>query len=169
LIGMLAGLAYHRRQNWLSRHGRLLLVAGAVLTVIAVGVQARYASFFLPEQKQPFWIIWGTIEALCWACVTLGFVTGRISFGARLDQVLTTGGAWSFSIYMWHALILFTAHQLLGPVGGTGIVALALNCIVLLGATLAFSWLSYSLIEQPFLGLRTRYVETPKDGINDQR
>jgi peptidoglycan/LPS O-acetylase OafA/YrhL len=169
LIGMLAGLIYHRRQDWLYRHGRLLLVAGALLTVIAVGVQARYASFFLPDQKQPFWIIWGTIEALCWAGVTLGFVTSRISFGARLDRVLTTGGAWSFSIYMWHALILFTAHQLLGPVGGTGIVALALNGVVLLGATLAFSWLSYSLIEQPFLGLRTRYVETPADVINDQR
>ena len=99
----------------------------------------------------------------------LGFVNGRISVGARLDRLFATWGAWSFSIYMWHALILFTAHELLGSVGGTGVVALALNGIALLGATLAFSWLSYSLIEQPFLGLRTRYVETPSNGINAQR
>lgn len=159
LIGMLAGLVYHRRQAWLEQRGRLLLLAGALLTLVAVGVQARYASTFLTDQKQPFWIVWGTIEALCWACVILGFVGGRVSFGARLDHVFATCGAWSFSIYMWHALILFTAHELLGPVGGTGLIALVLNAVALLGATLAFSWLSYSVIEQPFLGLRTRYVE----------
>ncbi|GHD12823.1 acyltransferase family protein [Tianweitania populi] len=161
LIGMLAGLAYHRRKDWLNRHGRLLFFVASLVTIVAVGVQARYASSFLPDQKQPFWIIWGTIEAACWAGVILGFVRGGISFGERLDRVFATCGAWSFSIYMWHAMILFTAHELFGSVGGTGIVALGLNAAVLLGATLAFSWLSYSVIEQPFLNLRTRYVEAP--------
>ncbi|MBP0441202.1 acyltransferase family protein [Tianweitania sediminis] len=159
LIGMLAGLLFVLRSAWLELRGRLICLVGVVLTVVAVGLQARHASYFLPEQKQPFWILWGTIEALCWALVIVGFTGGRMSFGARADRFLAQGGTWSFSIYMWHALIIFIALQLFGSIGGVGPAALVLNFVLVLAATLAFAWLSFTVIEQPFLSLRGRYVE----------
>jgi peptidoglycan/LPS O-acetylase OafA/YrhL len=166
LIGMLAAMAYRKHQQFIHLRARVILWLGAVLTLLAVAVQARYASYFLPQQKDPFWTFWGTVEASCWALVIIGFVGSRFAWNTRLGRAVTLGGTWSFSIYMWHALIIFTMHELLGSIGGTGFLALLLNGLVVLAAVLAFAWLSFTVIERPFLRMRGQYVDPPKARIH---
>lgn len=160
LIGMAAAVLYNRHRDFLARPGSLVLIAGAVLTMLAVAAQARFASFFLTGEKQPFWIIWGTLEAMLWASVVVGYLASSFRLPATLDGFLRKGGEWSFSIYMWHALVIFTVHELLGRQGASGAATLALDGAIVLALTLGVAFLSFGVIEKPFLGLRRRYLSS---------
>lgn len=160
LIGMAAAVLYNNHRDFLARRGTLVLVTGAVLTVLAVAAQARFASFFLTGEKQPFWIVWGTLEAMLWASVVVGYLASSFRLPAALDGVLRKGGEWSFSIYMWHALVIFTVHELLGRQGASGAATLLLDGAIVLALTLGVAFLSFGVIEKPFLGLRRRYLSS---------
>lgn len=157
LVGMLAAMAYARYLPLIQRWGRPLLVLAALVVLVGAGIQARWLSYLAPEARQPLGVVWGTIEAGYWALFVLAYLGARLPWPRRVGGALARGGEWSFSFYMWHALIIFTVHQTLGPIGGNGAVGLVLNGVLVLSATLAFAWLSYSLIERPFLDMRSRY------------
>ncbi|WEJ32926.1 acyltransferase [Devosia sp. SD17-2] len=166
LIGMLAAIAYARFQTTIQRWGRPLLLLAAVVVLIGVGIQARWLSFLAPEPKQPLWVIWGTIEAGFWAVLVVAYLGARVPWPDFLHRAFCRGGEWSFSFYMWHALVIFAVHQSLGSFGGTGALALGMNGVMVLGVTLVFAWLSYTLIEAPFLDMRSRYGRlTAKDEL----
>lgn len=160
LWGMAAAMLWQRRRLWLERHGRWLLAAGVLAAWAALAWLARNASYFSPEQRQPAWILWSTVEALVWAAVLLGYLGARIPWPAPLAWLLGRGGAWSYSFYLWHGLLLYLAHRHLGAWSPSGVVALdaLANFVLLLPVALALAALSYTTIEQPFLRLRGRYV-----------
>lgn len=157
VVGMLSAMIYARHRTALERRGRLLLAASVVLVLVAVGCQSHYASFFSPDRKQAFWIVWGTIEAALWAAVVVCYLAASFELPGWIDAALRKGGEWSFSIYMWHALVIYILHEALGPIGGISGPALALNGLLALAAVLAFAWLSFTVIEHPFLEMRVRY------------
>lgn len=158
LIGMLAAIVHRERQGWLQRHGGKLLLAAAVLVFAMVGVQARWASFFAADPKQPFWIVWGTLEAALWGALVVGYLNARFALPGHVETGLRKGGEWSFSIYMWHTLVIFTLHELFGRIGGGSAATMFLvDGTLVLACTLALAWLSYGVIERPFLQLRGRY------------
>lgn len=158
LIGMLAAIVYTRYRTVIERRGRLLLAMAVVAVLVGVGIQARWFSFLAPEPKQPLGVIWGTIEAGFWAALVVAYLGAKLPWPEALHRAFCRGGEWSFSFYMWHALVIFAMHQTLGSIGGTGAVAIALNGAAVFAVTLAFAWLSYTLIERPFLDMRSRYV-----------
>lgn len=78
-------------------------------------------------------------------------------------RVLTTVGVLSYSLYLWQQL--FLAPQGTGiPVVGSGVLGLI--------TLAAVGWLSYVLIERPFLGLKDRLQRparvTPSDAPGDE-
>ena len=158
LVGMLAAIAYDRLKPALERHGKPLLAGALVLVFLGAAFQARWLSYFSAEPKQPLGVIWGTVEALLWAGVVISYLAARLPWPTWLGRALGKGGEWSFSFYMWHAMIIYVAHELVGPIGGIGYPALAFNGLVVLVATLVFARLSYGIIERPFLDMRLRYT-----------
>ncbi|MEO3386175.1 acyltransferase [Mesorhizobium sp. CAU 1741] len=160
LVGMLVAIIHHQRQGWLHRHGGKLLLVSVVAILVMVGAQARWASFFAADQKQPFWIIWGTIESALWGAVAVGYLNARFSWPTLVESVLRKGGEWSFSIYMWHALVIFTLHELFGRIGGGTATMFLIDGALVLACTLVLACLSYSVIERPFLQLRGRYRDS---------
>ncbi len=159
LWGMLAAVLWTQRRAWFERHGRVLLALAVLAVWAATTWQARYASYFLPEPRQPAWVVWGTVEALAWAALVLGYVSARIAWPAPMARALEHAGAWSYSFYLWHGLLLYTAQRFVGvwsPFGSVMANALA-NFALLLPVTLALAGLSYATIERPFLRLRGRY------------
>lgn len=166
LIGMMGAMLYARHRSWFEKHAGLILVASLILIWVALGIQARWASYFLPDQKQPFWIAWSSLEASLWAAILIGYLAAPFRLPDWIDRAFAKGGEWSFSIYMWHTLVIFTMAELFGRFGGTGMLNLALTGSLVLAVTLAFSWLSYSAIERPFLIMRRRYTQS--DGQKEQ-
>ncbi|MBP6599806.1 MAG: acyltransferase [Giesbergeria sp.] len=161
LWGMLAALCWQRYASVLQRHGRWLLVLALALLWLASTVQARYASYFSPEPRQAFWVFWGTAEALVWAGVVLAYLGAGIAWPRPLARWLERGGAWSYSLYLWHGLVLFVLHRAVGgwmPLGSVAANAV-LHFALVLPLSLAVAWLSFITIEQPFLRLRGRYVQ----------
>ncbi|AQV96379.1 acyltransferase [Cupriavidus necator] len=161
LIGMLAAVLFARHRARLARLGMPLLAAAVLLVVLNSALQARYASYFLPVPRQAYWIFWSMLEAGAWALLITAWQVAPVRMPARLDRLLCRGGEISFSFYLLHGMVLYIAHQVLGPVVLTGRVMVD---SLLIGVPLYFlCWqvaaLSYEAIEKPFLGLRRRYGE----------
>lgn len=158
LIGMLAAIVYARTRPALEHRGRVLFGLAVLLIFLGAALQARWLSYLSPEPKQPLGVLWGSVEATLWAFVVITYLAARLPWPNSIAGVLVKGGEWSFSLYMWHAMIIYIVHELLGPIGGTGGLALALNGVCVLVLAILFAGLSFSIIEKPFLDMRRRYA-----------
>src|SRR5690606_5710776 len=136
LIGMLAA---QLASQWKLRplHGLWTLAAGFVMWGL-LEVQARWASYFLPEQVQLAWLAWPTIEAVGWAAVILAYAHWRGALWAWLGKWLERGGEISFSLYLWHALIIYLFIELLGKPDWFG--HWQLDALAVGGLILALTW-----------------------------
>lgn len=122
---------------------------------------AHFFSYQAPEQQQPWWILWPTLEALIWAGVTLAYLCTSLQLPNLLAKLLGLMGQVSYSWYLLHALILWLWTQLLGPLEWFDSFTLNLlaNWLVLGVISLVFAKLSYHTLEEPFLGMRRRYAK----------
>ena len=159
LIGMLAALLYNRNKEYLSQRGSLLMLLAFIVVLINAAVQARYASFFLVQPKQVFWIFWSMLEAGGWALFITAWVSARFELPKWLDRFMRRGGEISFSFYLMHALVIYLTYQAFGVLTLTGnIVADGIfTAVGLYILTWTAATLSYETIEKPFLGLRSGY------------
>jgi len=161
LIGMMAAMVYQRalQAGWL-RHW-LWLPASLLLVWAGVGAMAHFFSYQAPEQQQPWWILWPTLEALIWAGVTLAYLCTSLQLPNLLAKLLGLMGQVSYSWYLLHALILWLWTQLQGPLEWFDSFTLNLlaNWLVLGVISLVFAKLSYHTLEEPFLGMRRRYAK----------
>jgi peptidoglycan/LPS O-acetylase OafA/YrhL len=158
LIGMAAALAY---RVWYDKPLGFLcpLMACVMLALLFIYNQAGG----LPN-SHPWKIIWPSVEALGWA----GFIIGYLKLAPRLprpvSKALASIGEISFSMYLLHVCVIAAVLQLgpltfgLGPVGASLMNGL---CLVLPG-TIAVSWMTFRLIERPFLRMRVRYLNDSK-------
>lgn len=157
LVGMLAA-QYALRYMTRTLHGGWVLVA-ALGMVLLLEAQAHWASYFLPEQVQPAWLAWPTVEAIGWALVIVSYAHWRGGLWQWLGALLERGGEISFSLYLWHALVIFLVTRWLGTPNWFG--DWRLDALVVTAGVLAVSWgvaqVSYRTIEAPFLSLRERY------------
>ena len=157
LIGMLAAIFYRRKKAMLERFGKHVFLFAALLVFLGAAVQARWLSFLSLEPKQPLGVVWGSLEASIWAGFVVAYLAAQFRFPRLVAFGLMRGGEWSFSLYMWHAMIIFIANQMFGMIGGTGAWAIATNALFVLGIAIIFSGVSYAVIEKPFLEMRKKY------------
>ncbi len=161
LIGMWAALLAQQYAAWLARRATPLLVAASLVVWCGIGAQARYASFFFESPRQPFWIIWPTLEAIMWALFIVGYVSCTWNYPNWLERALRWGGAVSYSLYLMHGLVIYTVHYYLHwwePGQPVWRLFLYIPLIAVLAWGLAS--LSYVTIERPFLQLRKRYLKS---------
>jgi peptidoglycan/LPS O-acetylase OafA/YrhL len=154
LIGMGAAILYRtypdRGYAWLCPLA--LVVMGALL----FGYSEQGGASVGANWK----LVWPTLEGTVWA----GFILGYLDFAGRLPSWTATlfarVGQISFSIYLLHTAIIAVVLKV-GPVqfgfGANGDAVINALVFVLPGC-LAVSWVTFRLIEQPFLRLRVRYL-----------
>lgn len=162
LWGMAAAMLWQQRRLWLERHGRWLLALALLLAWAATAWLAQHASHFKAEPRQAAWVVWGTVEALVWSLVILSYLGARLRWPTPIAHMLSLGGTWSYSFYLWHGLLLYVTHRYLGvwsPTASMALNALA-NFVLLLPAALMLAAFSYATIERPFLQLRTGYIQS---------
>lgn len=160
LWGMVAAVVWQRRQAWLELYGRWALPAALLTVWGCLAWMAQHASYFSQDRQQPVWVVWGTVEALAWAFVVLAYLGARVAWPTFLMRALNHGGTWSYSIYLWHAPLIFVVHHYFGVWEPTGSVAIncLLNFALLFPAVLVLAATSYVTIERPFLRMRSSYV-----------
>src|SRR4051794_14307498 len=162
LIGTAAAIAYTRLAG--RRLEVLCLVVAVVMPFVLFGFNRAGGT-----ADQAAWkVLWPTIEGVLWA----GFVIGYMQLGQRLpvwaSRALASVGEVSFSMYLLHVTII-AAVMKLGPLtfGLAPTGAAALNALVLvLPATVAVSWITFRLIERPFLKLRVRYLASSEPNVS---
>jgi peptidoglycan/LPS O-acetylase OafA/YrhL len=154
LIGMGAAILY---RSWVDR--RLAVLALVVLIVMPFVLFAFNRTGGTMDQAS--WkVLWPDVEGLLWASFILGYMQVGPRLPEWLSRVLASVGEVSFSMYLLHVAVI-TAVMKLGPLtfGLEPTGAAAANALLLvLPGTIALSWVTFRLIERPFLKLRVRYL-----------
>jgi len=160
LIGMIAAVMYvrserHRDPSHGSPRLRLLLVLAATvaLGVVLQGVADR--GEWLAEWS---WHIHHTWEALLWVSLVMLSLKGFSGMVLLVNRFWAVLGKLSYSFYLWHVPVLFYVidpiKSSLGERAYQQSTWLLLLPVVALGLTVLVSYLTFRLIELPFLNLK---------------
>jgi peptidoglycan/LPS O-acetylase OafA/YrhL len=163
LIGMLIARIYAREEDR-PQFWRFILLPAFALVVASLWWFNRHGGW----PRVTWWkVLWPTWEGACWGLVILGYLAFAPRLPARLSGVLSRLGETSFSLYMTHGIVislLVPRHWYYSAGSAYWGDALVSTLLILLPATIVISFLTYHVIERPFLELRVRYlVHRPSD------
>lgn len=158
VLGM--GAAYLMRV-WENRRG---LLRGVFWMAIPLAVAVIY--YFHRAGGWPVvagWkVVWPTIEGSVWALLILGYAGAGVILPRLISAALARVGEISFSIYLLHFPIIdaFARHPDFLPriSKRPEVNALFSTLVLALPCTLALSWLTFRVIELPFLQRRQKYL-----------
>jgi peptidoglycan/LPS O-acetylase OafA/YrhL len=172
-IGMLAGCLYSGRADfslpkWLGWKF-LPLVAWLVPFYVVYLYHRLGGNNHLPAGNW-FWLIYPDLEALAWVFFTLAYVMNPWDWPERVSKTLGWLGALSFSLYVNHWLFVhdLTWRRLEMPWGRMALPqfsesmttnALLSFTFVALPLLVAFSAITYYVIEKPFFEMRRSYLK----------
>lgn len=160
LFGMLA--AYQLRQGRLKWWSGLIpcCICFAAATVVLY-IFNRYGGGWVSNGSWK--VFWPTLEGFVFASMIVAVVLTRTSIWPNpVAKVLQFIGTISFSMYLLHQPVMSVAQAIGFKIGfGQSIYFDAcLTGMALLIPVVALSWLSFTVIEQPFMALRKRYLTT---------
>jgi peptidoglycan/LPS O-acetylase OafA/YrhL len=152
---------------WIQKHNSFGKLAGRLLPVFTLLVLATFYGFHLSggfPGNQPWRIFFPTVEALVWSGFLLSYLNAAHLVPPSISRPLDFVGKISYSIYLLHltVVLIFTTRGWYFNIPGWTTLSILLSTTFLyLPPTLLASWLTYTLIEKPFLDLRKRYVNSP--------
>ena len=171
VVGMLLGrrwlaIGLDKASNPPGMHVLWLLPAG-LLVLLGLHVFSLKVGF--AEIKSPAWTIWPLIEAAMWGAFVWVYLQvrwpGPLAFRARADAVLAALGSISYSIYVFHNLVLAAYNAHAGVLSFTGqerLDTILTGALCVLPLVLLLAAVTYQLIERPFLSLRGSYLRDPQ-------
>lgn len=170
LVGMLLGLHWNMRYGVgdpIRRVSAIYMLPAAMLVLLVLHGFSRWCGY--TAINHPLWIIWPPIEGAMWGLVLWLYMTVRAprlaGLAPHLGNLLANLGTISFSIYVWHNLVIHAWKKSgwLMPVGELAANVVVTAILIILPLVIALSTLTYWLIERPFLGMRGDYLR-PTDG-----
>ncbi len=157
LIGMLVARWYLERPAPPRAPGLRFGLAAALVAGLLWWYNA-HGGFVAIKRWQ---VLWVTAEGLGWGLFVLAYLDLAPRLSARLSGLLARLGEVSFSLYLLH----FPLHCSLVKIGcyrscglPPNLDALVNAALLLVPAALGLSFLTYHVIEKPFLSLRVRYL-----------
>lgn len=108
--------------------------------------------------QSPVWIVWPTIQAVLMATLLITYLGARSMPAMRW---LAYVGKISFSIYAWQILIFYATLPVIRGLPSNAFLTSYSAGLLVLPILIAFSAMSFRLIEKPFLDMRIRYVDPP--------
>lgn len=152
LVGHLLGWYY--RKGKLNLSNPLWLFGSFAFLNFLVWAAFRGSQFFHVGQggvsSHWFWIIWPDVAAAVSAVLIVSYLQCRLPI--PFSGVLSALGRYSYSIYLWHIMVMSLCVQLSTRTHHYWIMGLVIP------ATFAVSALSYHVIERPFLARRVSYL-----------
>ncbi|WP_457492201.1 acyltransferase family protein [Tardiphaga sp. P5_C7] len=160
--GMIASEVYSKmRRNGVTVSLWWSLAVVTIITLITAQI-FKAPSFFHVDygkvasdgiSRSPIWIFWPCLQAATWGTLAVTYLlSSSVILGSRTVAKL---GEWSYSAYIWHILVITALKgQFLG------MSPMAFGFLIILPVTVAISFFSFTIIEQPFNKLR-RKAPTP--------
>jgi peptidoglycan/LPS O-acetylase OafA/YrhL len=159
VLGM---LLFHIGYALKARH----LLASAVFLILAAVYYAfdRLGGWYGPSEA--IWIILPTIEGAL-ICVLIAYYDhSPIRVPKPLSWSLATMGSVSYSMYLLHPFFIFELSALADRLFHPGFYeSLCFGTIAFL-STVPIAWVSFALIEKPFLALRISYRRTISSALD---
>lgn len=156
-VGFFLGYFAVSARAWLRTVLGLVALAGFGGMAVLLNRQGGFTEIG-PELRFSAYVV-GIILA---TCVLIWANDPRPWKWRPADAVFRSLGTWSYSTYMWHAIILtlivVPSWEYMGSQGMDKSSALILGLALTFLVVTVVSWLSYNLVEAPFLALRPRYV-----------
>lgn len=168
LIGMLAAVI-QRKHSVRFAHPAVLLTASLVLMITIRWFNRAGGATNITT---PIWIFWPLAEGLIWAFFLLAYVNLRLEIPKILETGLAKLGEISFSIYVMHNLVLAVLAKHIGVISfiGNPIADAAITSIIVtMPPVLLLSWLTFSVVEKPFLSFRKPYLKIMNDAPVNQK
>jgi peptidoglycan/LPS O-acetylase OafA/YrhL len=145
-----------------QQHGQASLLAGLCLCLLSCFLFQKYSYV----EGQGF--LWFTTSfgysllAISFACLTMS----ALSPNSWLHRLRIPGAAaialWSYALYLAHKPLM---HVLIAPITELGIdVKSAIGIAFMFAASTLAGWLLFTLVETPFMALRTRYFPVNAQG-----
>jgi peptidoglycan/LPS O-acetylase OafA/YrhL len=176
IIGMIFGFMFDSLRRKLAHPACLPL---AMVSVMLAASHFHAFGGLVASVNSYVWIYWPTLEGLVWGFLIVAYNASNLRIPQPFSRWLALAGTLSFSMYMshyfflrtsmWYVLCLSSADQHSGWLGVvleqlrihplTG--GLVFGLCVVFPLTLLASILTYSLIEKPFLELRSTYTRRP--------
>jgi len=165
IFGMLAAHFYDSMQHKAKATSFILLL----LSVAALGFTYDYFNRlggYYDMAKYPsgnvIWVFLPAVEGLLYSGILLGYLTLPVRIPQFFDKLLASMGEVSYSLYWCHVFIinfcLIGIKHLNIPIHSFK-MALFVGIVFILPVCLAFSFLTYHIIELPFFSLRKRYLQ----------
>lgn len=157
------------------------LIGGRHVTAASVGIALSLAYYlfdlaggFYGSERQAWgsalWVIWPTIEGACFAALIAYYDTSFAPRATGLSWLLAKAGEYSYSIYLLHFFFVFQLapfiHRHVMDISNFYVACLWSALIFL--AMVPMGWLSFVVIEKPFLKLRRRYVRPAETAVADE-
>jgi peptidoglycan/LPS O-acetylase OafA/YrhL len=160
VLGMLAGRIYLRIKDRQWPWG--LLALGSFMLALSVLVGFSVAATW---ESTAYWKIgWPPVEGVAWATFIVTYVAFADRHSGKWSWPLEQLGTFSYSLYLWHFMVL-TAMSILVPFPASrdpDRAALLYALKVVVPVLIPLAALSYHVIERPFLQMRVQYLEPRK-------
>lgn len=140
---------------------------GLAAAAIALAFMLYYYWFDLAggfgSIPKPIWIIESTIEGAAYAILIayydVNFKPSNTGFSFFLGRV----GVYSYSIYLLHPFIVYRLPPIIMRfgIGLSNFYVASAAALLSFGVMIAVSWVSFNLVEKPFLRFRVDYVRRP--------
>lgn len=169
LIGMLAAYGLNHSQALRRIFGSIFTYGASwLLLYLLLFFQARLASIALAQLPNPaLAIFWPVLEGLVFAMMIASYTTTKWTPPHIAANSMKYLGKISYSFYLLHVMVLASALVLFGAPSWTGSIVFdsLVHGALLFGITALVAALSYSVIERPFLELRTQYVSPSSEPL----
>jgi len=156
LIGMIAAHIFIAGHFTIKRTGVALVGAAFLLMASLYGFN-RLGGWVIDARWK---VIWHTYEALIFAALILAYLAAYPGLNGVYRRVMGAIGAISYSIYLLHMPILmaFQKRHLYSKLVGVPQYDALVTGLYIIPIVLGASWITYTLIERPFLSLRVKYL-----------
>jgi peptidoglycan/LPS O-acetylase OafA/YrhL len=156
LIGMITAKLYVEGAfSWVNRKTLAASVACVFLIVTAFNQAGGFP-------VDAYWkLFWPTLEGAMWGVFIISFFIRANGAIGKVSMIAAKIGEFSYSTYHWHFSIIVGVVQagfLPRIAGDVFIDSMVTTLLFVLLPTLVMGYVSFHLIEKPFLALRPKYI-----------
>ncbi len=158
------GISLHSVFHNIKIKSSLMLLTSVLMGLFYMPLVEQGTFFNIAENStaRPVWIMLQTIEGLYFGLMIMWYEKLDVKIPDNVSRALAIPGTLSYSAYLLHAFFYARANSLIDKFVYSGdniYCSILMGCLVFV-SLLPIFWVTYNLIEKPFLRWRIIYTKT---------